>query len=288
MTSPPPIRRSALGRGLAALIPSQAESAGSVEIPIDRISPNPHQPRRTVDDEGLQELADSIRIHGVLQPVIVTETLDGYQLVAGERRVRAARLAGLSRIPAVVRQLAGRDQLELALVENLQRQDLNPLEEALAFRQLIEEFGYTQAELAERLGRARSSVANTLRLLDLEASVQEAVAAGRLSEGHARAIAGLDPDRQRRAAATIAQGGLSVRQAEALARRLRQDRPVRTPRRPPTGGPDDVEALEEGLRRALGTRVTLLRGRRKGRIVIEFYGEDELDRLYRLLTGESP
>ncbi|MBK5287871.1 MAG: ParB/RepB/Spo0J family partition protein, partial [Acidimicrobiia bacterium] len=166
--NPRPDRPAGLGRGLAALIPQRpASTTGSTEISLDRIRANPRQPRIRMDDAALSTLAASIREHGVIQPILVTETIDGYQLVAGERRVRAARLAGLERIPAVIRQLADREQLELALVENLQREDLDPLESARAYRQLIDEFGFSQEALAARVGRARSTVANTLRLLDL-------------------------------------------------------------------------------------------------------------------------
>ena len=197
-------RQSGLGRGLAALIPQRPAnpSPGQLEIPVDRIKRNPYQPRKRVDQEALEQLAASVREHGVIQPILVVEVLDGYQLVAGERRLRAAQLAGLERIPAVVRQLADREQLELALVENLQRADLNPLEEATAFRQLIDEFGFTQEQLAVRLGRARSTLANTLRLLEMSDAVKEAVADGRITEGprsgHGR------PDRTRRGPASRA------------------------------------------------------------------------------------
>ncbi len=181
-----------LGRGLASLIPQHPTTqTSSIEIPLARIRPNPYQPRRRMDETALETLAESIRTHGVIQPILVTEVLDGYQLVAGERRFRASQLAGLDRIPAVVRQLASHDQLELALVENLQRADLDPIEEAHAYRQLIDEFDFTQDQLARRLGRARSTVANTLRLLDLGDDVQAAISDGRITEGHARAIAGL-------------------------------------------------------------------------------------------------
>jgi len=220
-----------LGRGLASLIP-QRPSTGThapLEIPIERIKRNPYQPRKRVDEEALAQLADSIRIHGVIQPVLVTEQLDGYQLVAGERRLRAAQLAGLERIPAVVRQLADRDQLELALVENLLREDLNPIEEASAFRQLLDEFGFTQDQLATRLGRGRSTVANTLRLLDMRELIREAVADGRLTEGHARAMAGLTEVDESRLLGIIVERGLSVRQTEELARRLREARAPTAP-----------------------------------------------------------
>jgi len=215
----------------------------------------------------------------------VTETLTGYRLVAGERRVRAARLAGLERIPAVVRQSADLDQLELSLVENLQRADLNPIEEASAFHQLVEEFGLTQDAVAARVGRARSTVANTLRLLDLEPPVREAIAAGRIGEGHGRALVGLSPAAQRELLALTIARGLSVRQVEELGRRLRE--PAATVERPDRRPDPELERVEEDLRTALGTKVTLARSRRGGRIVIEFYSDEDLGRLYERLTGGS-
>jgi ParB family chromosome partitioning protein len=277
-------RPQGLGRGLAALIPQRSSTTtGSIEIPLARIRENPRQPRLRMDDTALEGLAESIRQHGVLQPILVTETIDGYQLVAGERRVRASRLAGLERIPAIVRQLADRQQLELALVENLQREDLDPIEAARAYRQLIDEFGFTQDDLATRVGRARSTVANTLRLLDLHQAVQDAVADGRITEGHARALGGLPTDGQARLIDTVVDEGLSVRQTEELVRRLREPRPPREAT-PVTPDPD-VERVEEDLRQSLGTKVRLTRTRRGGRIVIEYYGDDELARLYQRLLG---
>jgi ParB family transcriptional regulator, chromosome partitioning protein len=278
-------RPQGLGRGLAALIPQRAPgTGGSIEIPLARIRENPRQPRLHMDDEALRSLAESIQQHGVIQPVLVTETIDGYTLVAGERRVRAARMAGLERIPAIVRQLADRQQLELALVENLQREDLDPMEAARAYRQLMEEFSFTQEDLASRVGRARSTVANTLRLLDLHPAVQEAIAAALISEGHARAIGGLPTDAQGPAAAAVIADDLSVRQTEELVRRLREPRTERAPSQPTTADPD-VERVEEDLRRSLGTKVRLTRTRRGGRIVIEYFGEEELARLYQRLVG---
>ena len=279
--------RSGLGRGLSALIPQAVAAAPApVEIPIDQIERNPRQPRSAFAEEGLDQLADSIRAHGVLQPIVVTETLAGYRLVAGERRIRAARLAGLDRIPAVVRPSADRDQLELSLVENLQRADLNPMEEATAFRHLVEDFGLTQDEVATRVGRARSTVANTLRLLDLEPPVREAIAAGRISEGHGRALLGLSPTAQRELLALAMARSLSVRQVEELARRLREPA-ARTARRAARPADPELERVEEDLRRALGTKVSMTRTRRGGRIVIEFYSDEELGRLYDRLTGGS-
>jgi len=280
-------RPQGLGRGLAALIPQRAPSAtGSIEIPLARIRENPRQPRLRMDDGALAGLAESIRQHGVIQPILVTETIDGYTLVAGERRVRAARIAGLERIPAIVRQLADRQQLELALVENLQREDLDPMEAARAYRQLMDEFSFTQEDLATRVGRARSTVANTLRLLDLHPAVQDAIAASLVSEGHARALAGLPTESQAPAVTTVIADDLSVRQTEELVRRIREPRPERVATQ---AAPDpDVERVEEDLRRSLGTKVRLTRTRRGARIVIEYFGDEELGRLYqRLVGGES-
>jgi ParB family chromosome partitioning protein len=277
-------RGGALGRGLSSLIPQRAVPGSAVlEVQLTRIKPNPYQPRRHMDDAGLEELAASIREHGVLQPVLVTETLDGYQLIAGERRVRASRLAGLERIPALVRQLADRDQLEVALVENVQRADLDPIEEAMAYRQLMDEFGLTQEQVSDRVGKARATVANTLRLLDLHADVQSAIVDGRLSEGHGRALAGLAPEGQAQVVDTVVAQRLSVRQTEELVRRLREPKAAPAPtalRLDP-----DLERVETHLRERLGTKVSLSRSRTGGRIVIEYYSDEELNRLYEHLIG---
>jgi len=280
-------RPQGLGRGLAALIPQRAPAmGGSIEIPLARIRENPRQPRLRMDDAALASLTESIRQHGVIQPILVTETIDGYMLVAGERRVRAARIAGLDRIPAIVRQLADRQQLELALVENLQREDLDPMEAARAYRQLMDEFSFTQDDLAIRVGRARSTVANTLRLLDLHPAVQDAVAASLISEGHARALGGLPAEAQAPAVTSVIADDLSVRQTEELVRRVREPRAERAATQSVVD--PDVERVEEDLRRSLGTKVRLTRTRRGGRIVIEYFGEEELARLYqRLVGGES-
>jgi ParB family chromosome partitioning protein len=278
-----PDRQPGLGRGLAALIPQRANPAGSVEIPIARIRPNPRQPRQRIGQAELETLAASIVAHGVLQPILVIETIDGYQLVAGERRLRAAQLAGLERMPAIIRQLADRDQLELALVENLQREDLGPLEEAHAFRSLVDDFGMSQEDIAARIGRARSTVANTLRLLDLDPAVQAALTDGSISEGHARALGGLATDQQSRVVGTVVEQQLSVRQTEELVRRLREPRRIAAAA-PPRLEPE-LERVEEDLRRALGTKVTLARSRRGGRIVIEYYSDEELTQLYDRLIG---
>jgi ParB family chromosome partitioning protein len=279
--------RSGLGRGLAALIPQRTPGgSGALDIPIARIRENPLQPRHQFDQDELESLAASVREHGIIQPILVTETLDGYQLVAGERRLRAARMAGLERIPAVIRQLADREQLELALVENLQRADLNPIETAEAYRQLIADFGFGQDELATRVGRARTTVTNTLRLLDLAPAIQAAVLERRITEGHARALGGLPPDHQPAVLRSVVERELSVRQAEELVRRLRATGPSDPPTRAARPELDpDLERIETELRGALGTKVTLARSRRGGRIVIEYYDDEELGRLFDRLTG---
>jgi len=279
-----PERQSGLGRGLSSLIPQRSTHAPTSEIPLDRIRPNPRQPRQRMDQTELDGLADSIREHGVLQPILVTETLDGYQLVAGERRFRASQQAGLERIPAVIRQLADRDQLELALVENLQRADLGPMEEAHAYEALVTEFALTHERIAERVGRAKSTVTNTLRLLDLDPGVQQAVVDGRLTAGHARAIGGLPTEHQGRVTHTVVDQELSVRQTEELVRRLREPRAAAAPAAKRALDPD-LERVEEDLRRRLGTKVTLARSRKGGRIIIEFYSDEELGQLYDRLIG---
>jgi ParB family chromosome partitioning protein len=284
-----PERSQGLGRGLAALIPQRSaiQTGGAIEIPIAGIRPNPSQPRRHFDPTELATLAASIREHGVLQPILVTETIDGYQLVAGERRVRAAADAGLDRIPAIVRHLDERSQLEFALIENLQREDLDPIEAAHGFQQLVNVFGLTHEQIATRVGRARSTVANTLRLLDLAPVVQDAIAGKRISEGHGRALGGLSVEHQEHVLGAVIDQDLSVRQTEELVRRLREPKvngAEAAASAPPSSDPD-LERVEEDLRRALGTKVSLARSRRGGRIVIEFYSDEELGRLYERLTG---
>ena len=278
-------RTHGLGRGLAALIPQRPAGQATTEIAVDRIAPNPFQPRRRFDDTELASLTASIAEHGVLQPILVTETIDGYQLVAGERRLRAARAVGLERIPAVVRQLGEVAQLEVALIENLQREDLDPIEAANGFRRLIDEFGMTQEQVADRVGRARSTVANTLRLLDLGPAVQQAVIERRLTEGHARALGGLSVEHQEHVVSTVIDQDLSVRQTEELVRRLREPRPATAAAEAAPERDADLDRVEEDLRRALGTKVSLARTRRGGRIVIEYYSDEELGRLYDRLTG---
>jgi ParB family transcriptional regulator, chromosome partitioning protein len=282
-----PERTPSLGRGLAALIPQRpVGQPGPSDISLDRIRPNPNQPRVRFDQAELEALTASIREHGVLQPILVTETLDGYQLIAGERRWRAARAAGLDRIPALVRDLDEARQLEIALIENLQREDLDPIESAHGFRRLIDEFGLSQDQVARRVGRARSTVANTLRLLAVAPVVQQAVIDRSITEGHARALGGLSVEHQEHVVGSVIDQDLSVRQTEELVRRLRAARVVATtPATDGSGRDPDLDRVEEDLRQALGTKVSLARTRRGGRIVIEYYSDEELGRLYDRLTG---
>src|SRR5207302_6506927 len=270
-----------LGRGLGALIPRA--SAGLREIPVDAIRPNPWQPRTHFDENELGELAQSIREHGVLQPVLVSQQADGsFQLITGERRWRAVQLAGLPTVPAMVKEATPQASLEMALVENIQRRDLNPLEEAYAFRQLIEEHGLTQEQLAQRIGKSRVAVTNTLRLLHLPDAVRQTLADGAISEGHARAILTADGEARRlRLLERVLADHLSVRDTEALARDMNTNRisAAEAPIDP------DVERLEDAFRQALGTRVRLLRGRHGGRLVIHFFSDEELQGLYEAIVG---
>ena len=271
-----------LGRGLDALIPRDAPSTETPEIPVDRIARNPHQPRSRFDDDETAELAASITQHGVLQPIVVRAAADGgYELIAGERRLRAARLAGLTHIPAVVRESAGAESLQIALVENVQREDLNAIEEATAYRELIDQFSLSHEEVARQVGKSRVAVSNALRLLDLAAETREAIADGRISEGHGRALAALTvPELQHAALSVVLDRHLSVRQTEELVRRKRDPGTVRRSR-PITG---DLADLEAQLRGVLATRVGIVRTRRGGRLVIDFYSDEELDRLYAIIT----
>ena len=271
-----------LGRGLDALIPGAALASGSQEIAIDRIGRNPHQPRSQFDDAETAELAASIATHGVLQPVIVAALADGgYELIAGERRLRAARMAGLTHIPAMVREASGGDPLELALVENVQRADLNPIDEAAAYRELIDRFGLSHEAVARQIGKSRVAISNALRLLDLTPETRKAIAEGRITEGHGRALAALTvAELQRAALQVVIDRHLSVRQTEELVRR-RRDGAISRPRRPLTG---DLADLEAQLRGMLATKVGIVRTRRGGRLVIDFYSDEELDRLYAIIT----
>jgi ParB family chromosome partitioning protein len=282
-------RKSGLGKGLDALIPTAEEESGAAaatgvtEVPLASITPNPHQPRSSLRDQDVVELAASIEEHGIIQPLLVTGAPDGYQLIAGERRWRAARLAGLATVPVVVKDVAPREMLELALVENLQRDDLNPLEEAIAYRQLVEEFKLTQEQVARRVGKSRAAISNTLRLLKAVRTVQEALMEGKISEGHARALMGLEQaEAQEAAFKTVLKQGLNVRQTEELVRRLLGA--PREKKSAPEVSPE-TRALETSFRQALGTKVNLTRSDKGGRVVIFFYSDEELDALYERIVG---
>lgn len=266
----------ALGRGLGALIPGADDEQPSAEIALNVIVPNPYQPRKIFDQQALEELAQSISEHGLLQPIVVRPHLGSYQLVAGERRLRAAKLAGLNSIPAVVMELTDRQVSEIALVENLQREDLNPMEEAEAYRKLIEEFNLTQEALAGRIGKSRSAIANTMRLLNLSPVVRDMVADGRLSPGHARTLMTLAEDKQIAAAEKIIQNGMTVRAAESTRKRQTKS-PVQA-----VTDPNTAEVLHQ-LMEHLGTRVLMEENGGKGRIIIEFYSVQDADRISRLI-----
>ncbi|MBN1888773.1 MAG: ParB/RepB/Spo0J family partition protein [Thermoflexales bacterium] len=277
-----------LGRGLGALIPGADEpsdmTSGVNEVAIDAILPNPLQPRTAMDQAALEELAASIREHGLIQALIVTATSGGrYQLIAGERRWRAAQLAGLVRVPVVVKDVAPQQMLELALVENLQRADLSPLEEAAAYQHLIDEFGMTQEQVAERVSKTRVVVANTLRLLRLPELIKASLAEGRISEGHARALLGLATEEQQlRALAVVTRQALSVRQTEELVRRWLAEPKTQIKK---VTASAELRAVEKRFQEALGTRVELARSRKGGRIVIHYYSDEEFDALYHRLVG---
>ena len=284
-----PAKRQALGRGLDALFSPAGErsasEAGVRQVAIERIIPNPRQPRTVMDDDKLAELAASIKIHGLIQPIIVTETVEGFVLIAGERRWRASRLAGLEQIPVVVKETTPQDMLELALIENVQRADLNALEEAHAYRQLLDEFGLTQEAVAERVGKARSTVANLVRLLTLPEAIQAAVNDGRLSGAHARALLPLpSPEMQIAAMNQINKLGLSVRQTETLVTNLMVEKKPEAKQRREL--PPELVDIQGQFEAALGTRVNIEKGAKGGRVVIHFYSDEDLNAIYESIVGE--
>jgi ParB family chromosome partitioning protein len=282
-------RRPALGKGLSALIPDVPEPVrpGVLEVDVDRLSPNEHQPRLQMDDAKLEELAASIKANGVIQPILVRRSGERYQIIAGERRWRAAQRAGLRTVPVVVRDVSAGDRqvLELALIENLQREGLNPVDEALAYQRLASEFSLTQDQIAAAVGKDRSSVANFMRLLKLPDEVRGDLASGALSTGHARALLALnDPAAQRQGAREVIARGLSVRETEALVKRMAA--PAATSPRPATEPAKDVHtrAAEDRMRFALGAKVRISRRGKGGRIEIDFGSEDELNRLFDFIV----
>ena len=279
-------QKKVLGRGLGALIPQKPDAvpppAGLAHVPVEQISPNPYQPRKTFNEASIEELARSVREHGIVQPLVVTRAGDRYKLIAGERRFRAAQRAGLRTVPVVIKEMVQEgDALQIALIENIQREDLNPMEEATAYHQLHEEFGLTQEEISRRVGKERSTVANFLRLLKLPENVKKLLAAGQLSMGHARALLAVDSaKKQEQLADRVVRRNLSVRQTEMLAS-------DKSPKGEKKEKDKDVftRDAEERLTRALRTRVEIDRKRRGGVIRIRFSSEDDLIRLYDDLSG---
>jgi len=274
-------KHTGLGKGLDALIPTgetTVTSAGGVmQIPVEQIQPNPHQPRIHFSETDLSELADSIREHGVLQPLVVMSVDGGYQLIAGERRLQASKLAGLRAVPAILRQATKQELLELALIENIQRADLNALEEAEAYRQLTEDFGLSHEAVARRVGKSRVAVTNTLRLLGVAPAVKQALVDGKITEGHARALLGLSSVRaQESALQTVVKLDMSVRQTEGLVKKLGGAKPSSKKKAGPS---PDVTDIEQRLRASLGTKVALRHSKKGGTVTIHYYSDEELDAL---------
>jgi ParB family chromosome partitioning protein len=255
------------------------------EVSVSLITPNPHQPRTVMDETALRELADSIREHGLIQPLIVTQSAGGYQLITGERRWRAAQLAGLATVPVIVKEAAPQQMLELALVENLQRADLNPLEEAAAFRQLMDEFGLTQEQVSRRVGKSRAAVGNAVRLLKLPQPVKARLADGTISEGHARALMALENEAAiLKALTTVTRNSLSVRQTEEMVRRILAGPKAKAKK---VAVSAETRSIEDRFRRVLGTKVNLFRSRKGGKVVIHFYSDEEFDAIYRRIVGRD-
>ena len=276
------MKKMGLGRGLDALLPETNDMDNMVSmIAVTEIDRNPDQPRRDFDETALQTLADSIRAAGVLQPLLVVEEIGRYRIVAGERRFRAARIAGLDKVPCIVRELSAQEQMEAALIENLQREDLNPIEEAAAVKQFMDACHYTQEQAAKRLGKSRPALANLLRLLSLPQVVQDDVIAGRLSAGHARVLAGIEEERRQIALAQLAiLEGLSVRELEKAAA---QPTPVVKSKPVPKPLPLELQDMENRMQETFGLRTQLRGTRKRGKIILQYYSEDELERLYQCL-----
>jgi len=292
----PPRKRPGLGKGLDALIPppethapqiSAESKSGVSEISVNALTPNPRQPRASFDDDELSELAASIQEHGIIQPLIVSpgEQPGQYTLIAGERRLMAAKQAGLKTVPVILRDSSEQERLELALIENVQRADLTALETAEAYRQLSTEFGLSHSEIAQRVGKSRVAVTNTLRLLNLPMSVLEALQNNQISEGHARALLALSTAQAQAAAIqTVLDKGLNVRQTEELVRKLSGEKPAQKPKPEPT---PEIKALEERLRTGLGTKVSLKHGQKGGTITIHYYSDEELEGLLQRFLDEN-
>ena len=284
-------KRMALGKGLGALIPDmgQEEARSVLYCGIEEVLPNRSQPRKHFDESKLQELAESIKEKGILEPLIVRRVGQGYEIIVGERRWRAAQKAGLKEVPVLVKEVGGREALEISLIENLQRENLNPIEEADGFRRLIEEFSLSQEDLATRVGKDRTTVANTLRLLKLPPDMREHLLQNRMTPGHARAILSLDiREKQKELCALILQKGLSVREAEALAKRLsgKHGRPAVSDRKK-VELESQLKALQDSLRRHLGTKVQIMQKGKRGKVEIEYYSPEDLERIVEAILGNA-
>lgn len=289
------VEKKRLGRGLGALIPEvMDDKAETNEVLLERINPNPYQPRREFDQEKIQELAESIKKHGILQPVVISPEDDenNYTLVAGERRCRAAKMAGFKTIPALIKLVDKKTMLEVALIENLQREDLNPVDEALAYKKLMQEYNYTQEELAARLGRSRSSIANSVRLLGLPEEILELLTSNQITPGQARPLLAVpDSDQQKKAAVLIAKDGLSARQAEKMVSNLNKSKTISKTRQQ-SGNQGDVQdpmqaELQSTIQRYLGTKVKIKPDKDGGTIEIYYYGEEDLERLVEKLMPDN-
>ena len=284
-------KRMALGKGLGALLPEfeQAEPKALLYCGIEEITPNRSQPRKHFDESKLQELAESIKEKGILEPLIVRRTDQGYELIVGERRWRAAQKAGLKEVPVLVKEVEGRDVLEISLIENLQREDLNPIEAAEAFKHLIEEFNISQEDLSKRIGKDRTTITNTVRLLKLPIEIRNQLLQNRITSGHARAILSLESkEKQKELCALIIKKGLSVREAEALAKRW-SEKPKKTTL--PAKRKGDLESqlvsLQDSLRRHLGTKVQIILKGKKGKIEIEYYSHEDLERIVETILKNA-
>jgi ParB family transcriptional regulator, chromosome partitioning protein len=283
-------KRMALGKGLGALLPEfgQAESKAFLYCGIEEIIPNRSQPRKHFDESKLQELAESIKEKGILEPLIVRRTDQGYELIVGERRWRAAQKAGLKEVPVVVKEAEGREALEISLIENLQREDLNPIEAAEAFKHLIEEFNISQEDLSKRIGKNRTTITNTLRLLKLPIEIRNQLLQNRITSGHARAILSLESkEKQKELCALIIKKGLSVREAEALAKRW-SEKPKKsiTPVKKRGDLESQLSSLQDSLRKYLGTKVHITQKGKKGKIEIEYYSHEDLERIVEAILGK--
>lgn len=276
-------KKSALGKGLGALIPEKEEkqiNEGVKEVDINEISPNEEQPRKNFDLEKIEQLSQSIKEHGIIQPIIVKREGEYYRIVAGERRWRAARLAGLKKVPIIEKELTDKETMEISLIENIQREDLNPIEEALAYKKLINEFGLTQEELSKRVGKSRPAITNSMRLLTLDSRVIDMILNQDITEGHGKIIAGIeDKDLQYEIAIKVVNDGLNVRQTEKLIQSLGNKKTEKTK----TDSKDIyIKDIEARLKSVLGTKVSINKGRKKGKIEIEYYSEDDLQRIIDL------